>query len=140
MQYSSSTLAFKPLIPFCPFCVFSLCSLTTASCSWLSFCASCLHSPPDSLRVLQWNAGGLRARSTELLHSLSSHLVDLVCIQESKLKSSSSFQIPGFSTLQSNRTHSRSDILVMPRKLASASSFSSGRAYPSLNFLHFFFA
>ena len=24
--------------------------------------------PPESLRVLQWNAGGLRARSTELLH------------------------------------------------------------------------
>ena len=29
-------------------------------------------APPDSLRVLQWNAGGLRARSTELLHFLSS--------------------------------------------------------------------
>ena len=36
--------------------------------------------PPDSLRVLQWNAGGLRARSTELLHFLSSHSVDLICI------------------------------------------------------------
>ena len=38
---------------------------------------------PDSLRILQWNAGGLRARSTELLHFLSSHSVDLICIQES---------------------------------------------------------
>ena len=37
--------------------------------------------PPDSLRVLQWNAGGLRARTTELLHFLSSHPVDLICIQ-----------------------------------------------------------
>ena len=36
--------------------------------------------PPDSLRVLQWNAGGLCARSTELLHFLSSHPVDLICI------------------------------------------------------------
>ena len=52
---------------------------------------------PDSLRVLQWNAGGLRARSTELLHFLSSHSVDLICIQESNLISSSSFWIPGFS-------------------------------------------
>ena len=43
--------------------------------------------PPDSLRVLQWNAGGLRARSTELLHFLSSHPVDLICIQESNLSS-----------------------------------------------------
>ena len=67
--------------------------------------------PPDSLRALQWNAGGLRARSTELLHFLSSHPVDLICIQKSNLNSSSSFQIPGFSALHSDRTHSRSGIL-----------------------------
>ena len=66
---------------------------------------------PDSLRFLQWNAGGLRARSTELLHFLSSHPVDLICIQESNLNSSSSFWIPGFSALRSDRTHSRSGIL-----------------------------
>ena len=67
--------------------------------------------PPDSPRVLQWNAGGLRARSTELLHFLSSHPVDLICIQESNLNSSSCFRIPGFSVLRSHRTHSRSGIL-----------------------------
>ena len=48
---------------------------------------------PDLLRVLQWNAGGLRARSTELLHFISSHPVDLICIQKSILHSSSSFRI-----------------------------------------------
>ena len=68
-------------------------------------------SSPDSLRVLQWNAGGLRARSTELLHFLSSYHVDLICIQESNLNSSSSFRIPGFSALHSDRTHSWSGIL-----------------------------
>ena len=66
---------------------------------------------PDSLRVLQWNAGGLRARSIELLHFLLSHSVDLICIQESNLNSSSSFRIPGFSALRSDCTHSRSGIL-----------------------------
>ena len=91
--------------------------------------------PPDSLRVLQWNAGGLRARSTELLHFLSSHPVDLICIQESNLNSSSSFRIPGFSALHSDRTHSRSGILSRDDTLATVSSFSSGRAYPYLNFL-----
>ena len=68
-------------------------------------------TPPDSPRVLQWNAGGLRARSTELLHFLSSHPVDLICIQESYLNSSSSFRIPGFSALRSDCTHSWSGIL-----------------------------
>ena len=92
--------------------------------------------PPDSLRVLQWNAGGLRARSTELLHSLSSHPVDLMCIQESNLNSSSSFRIPGFSVLRSDRTHSRSGILSFDtRTLAAALSFLSGRAHLFLNFL-----
>ena len=65
---------------------------------------------PNSLRVLQWNAGGLQARSTELLHFISSHPVDLIYIQESNLNLSSSFQIPGFSALRSHGTHSRSGI------------------------------
>ena len=65
--------------------------------------------PPDFLRVLQWNARGLRARSTELLHFLSSHRIDLICIQESNLNSS--FRIPRFSALRSDRIHSRSGIL-----------------------------
>ena len=86
-------------------------SLSSAPCSWPSFYVSCLPSSPDTLRVLQWNAGGLRARSTELLHFLSSHPVDLICIQESNLNSSSSFRTPGFSALRSDRTHSRPGIL-----------------------------
>ena len=49
--------------------------------------------------------------STELLHFLSSHPVHLICIQKSNLNSSSSFRIPGFSALRSDRTHSRSGIL-----------------------------
>ena len=65
---------------------------------------------PDSLRVLQLNAGGLRARSTKLLHFISSHPVELICMQESNHNLSSSFRIPGFSALRSNRSHSRSGI------------------------------
>ena len=71
-------------------------------------CPSMPPLPPNSLRVLQWNAGGLRDRSTELLHFLLSHPIDLICIQGSNLNSSSSFQIPGFFALRSDRTHSRS--------------------------------
>ena len=46
---------------------------------------------PDWLKVLQMNTGGLRGRSTELLHFISSHPVDLICIQEPILNSSCSF-------------------------------------------------
>ena len=91
---------------------------------------------PDTLRVLQWNAESLRARSTERLHFISSLSVNLICIQESKPNSSYSFQIPGFSALQSDRTHTRlAFFLPIPHKLAATSSFPSGGAYSYLNFL-----
>ena len=53
---------------------------------------------------------GLCARSTKLLHFISSHSVGLIYIQNSNLNLSSSFRIPGFSALRSDRTHSRSGI------------------------------
>ena len=116
------------------------CPSAPSPLSLASGCPSLPPLPPDSLRVLQWNAGDLRARSTELLHSLSSYSVDLICIQESNLNSSSSFRIPGFSVLRSDHTHSRPGILcVTPRTLAAVSSFLSGRADPSLNFLPLLF-
>ena len=65
---------------------------------------------PDSLRVLQWNARGLRVRSTEPLNFISSHPVDLIFIQKSTLNVFSSFRIPGFSALLSDCSHSRSGI------------------------------
>ena len=98
------------LSSFRQLCIFFLCTLTSALCSWLSSISAVSSSPTYSLRVLQWNAGGLRARSTELLHFISSRPVDLICIQKSNLNSSSSFQIPGLSVLRSDRTHSRSGI------------------------------
>ena len=109
MLHSRVTFISKPPILLLPILYPFPLPFTTVPCSWPSFYAS--SPPPDSLRVLQWNAGGLRARSTELLHFLSSHPVDHICIQESNLNSSSSFRIPGFSALRSDRTHFRSGIL-----------------------------
>ena len=77
-----------------------------------------LHFPSLTLWVLQWNAGGLRARSTEFLHFISSQPIDLICIQESNLNSSSSFRI---SALRFDRLHSRSGILSSNTTHASGS-------------------
>ena len=111
MQHSHPTLAFKPLVLFLltlyllPMHPYHRLMLLAVSLFLL------LRLPlPNSLRVFQWNAGDLRARSTELLHFIFSQLVDLICIQESNLNLSSSFRIPGFSALQSDGTHSRSGI------------------------------
>ena len=119
MLHSRPTLVSKPLNPHLP--ILYLLSLPPHHRLLLLAVLLCLLPPlpPDSLRVLQWNAGGLRARSTELFHFLSSHPVNLICIKESSLNSSSSFQIPGFSALHSDRTHSRSGILFPDATYAS---------------------
>ena len=110
-QHSHPTLAFKPLILFPP----TLYLLPLHPHHRLMLLAVSLYlllplSLPNFLRVLQWNAGGLRARSTELQHFISSNPIDLICIQESNLNLSSSFLIPGFSALRSDGTHSQSGI------------------------------
>ena len=108
MQRLHATLIFKPLIVFPP--TLYLLPLHPHDCLMLLAVSLylLLSLPlPNSLRVFQWNAGGLRARSTKLLHFISSHPVEFIYIQESNLNSSSSFQIPGFSALQSHGTHSR---------------------------------
>ena len=106
MLHSHPTLVFKLFIPRRPILYFL--PLPPHHRILLMAVLLCLLSslPPNSIRVLQWNAGGLRAWSTELLHFLSSHPVDLICIQVSNLNSSFSFRIPGFSALRSDRTHS----------------------------------
>ena len=110
MLHSHPTLVSKPPIPHLPYLHLPLHPHHRPLL--LAVLLRLLPSlPPNSLRVLQRNAGGLRARSTELLHFLLSHLVDLICIQESNLNFSSSFRIPGFSALSFDRTHSRSGIL-----------------------------
>ena len=108
MLHSRPTLVSKPLIPHLP--ILYLLPFAPSPPSLAPGYPSVPPLPPDSLKVFQWNAGGLRARSTKLLHFLSSHPIDLICIQESNLNSCSSFWIPGFSTLRSDRMHSRSGI------------------------------
>ena len=110
MKHSHHTFAFKSLIPFRPSLYLLLLHPHHRLMFLTVFLYFLLPPPPDSLRVLQWNAGGIRARSTALLNFILSDPVDLICIQESNLNSSSSFRIPEFSALRSDRTHSRSGI------------------------------
>ena len=94
-------------------------------------------SLPYSLRVFQWNAGGLQARSTKLLHFISSHPVDLIYIS----RILTLIYLPLFRSLDSllcdpmAPTPNLVFFLLMSQTLAAASLFSSRRAYPSLSFL-----
>ena len=108
MQHLHPTLIFKLLILFPP-TLYLLLLHPHHRLMLLAVSLYLLLSLPlsNSLRVLQWNAGGLQARSTKLPHFILSHPVELIYIQESNLNLSSSFQIPGFSALRSHGTHSR---------------------------------
>ena len=67
---------------------------------------------------------------------MSSHPVDLICIQKSNLNSSSYFRIPGFSILRFDCTHFRSGVLSPDATHASGGVIIFVRQiYPSLNFL-----
>ena len=104
--------SFSNLLPsFRPLRISSFCSFSISTCFLLIFYTFCFLFSPDSFRGLQWNTGGFRARSTEILHFISSYLVDHICIQESNLNSYPFFWIPRFSALRSVCTYSRSDIL-----------------------------
>ena len=83
----------------------SFCILPTPNISYCVF-APTLSSSADLLRFPQWNTGDLQSRSTKLFRFTLLHPVDLTCIQESKLNSSFSLRILGYSTLQSDCTFS----------------------------------
>ena len=111
MQHFYPTLAFKPLIVFRPLCICSLCTLTTASCFWLYLFTSCFFFPSLTLSgFFNEMLGVSEPGALNCYTFISSHPVDLICIQESNLNFSSSFRIPGFSALRSDCSHSRSDI------------------------------
>ena len=65
--------------------------------------------PPQNLRILQWNAGGLSpSRRAELIAFLFNNQYDLI-LQETHLSATKKFQIPGYSTLRTDRTFARQD-------------------------------
>ena len=65
--------------------------------------------PPNSLKVLQRNAGVSEPEALNI-YFISSHPIDLICIQKLNLILFSSFRIPEFSALRCNSTYCRSGI------------------------------
>ena len=136
MLHSRLTLVFKPLIPLLP--ILYLLPLPSHHRPLFLTVLLCLllPLPPDSLRAVQSNSAGLRARSTELLHFLHPTLLTLSVSRNpilTHLTLSGFLDFPLCVLIAPPPGLAFS--LVMPRTLAAASSFSSGRAYPSLNFL-----
>jgi len=59
------------------------------------------------LRVMQWNADGIRGKGEELGHYINEHRVDVCLVQESKLgQRDRTPRFPGFTTIRQDRPHS----------------------------------
>ena len=137
MLHSHPTLAFKPLILFRPLSVFSLCTLTTGLCSWLFLFTSCFFFPSLTLSVFVngmlgvSEPGALKCYTSFRLISLTlfvSRNLTLIYLPLSE----------SLDPLLCDPMAATPDLvffLLMSQTLAAASSFSSGRAYPSLSFL-----
>ena len=125
MLHSYPTLVSKPLIPCRP--ILCLLPLPPHHRPLLLALLRLLLplSPPDSLRVLQWNVGGHRAKSTELLHFL---LTILSTLSASRNPILTHLPLSGF--LDSLLC------VLIPHMLAAAAAFLSGKANPFLYFLH----
>ena len=86
---------------------------------------SCFHhsSPSqNSLRILQWNANGIRPCRTEFIQFLSLNQYNLIFVQQSLSPSDSTFNIPGYKTLKKDRSITRrgtTDSYGKPRRWCS---------------------
>ena len=137
MLHSRPTLAFKSLIPHLPILYLLSLSLTTVPCSWLSFYASCLLSP---LTLSGFFNGMLEVFEPGTLNYSTFFPSSLSTLSTSRNSMSTHLPLSGF--LDSllcvliAPTPGLAFSLVMPRSLAAAPpSFSTGKAYLSLNFL-----
>ena len=137
MQHWHPTLAFKSFILFARTLYLLLCTLTTASCFWLFLFTSCFLF--YSLTLSGFFNGMLGVSKPGVLNCYTLfRLIPLILFVSRNL---TLIDLPLTGSLDSllcdpmAPTTDPSFFLLMSQTLAAASSFSSGRAYPSLSFL-----
>ena len=133
MQHFAPPSPLNLLSPFRPFCIFSL---TSASCSWLSLYTSCFLFP----LILSGLFNGMPAVSKpEALNCYTFfRLIPLTIFVSRNLTLTHLFLFGSLDSLLCHLiapTPGLALSLLMPGTLAAASSSSSGRAFPFLNFL-----
>ena len=57
----------------------------------------------DQLTIMQWNMNGFHARYSELRMYLSSHDIDVICLQETRLCTSALSTMPGYTIIRKDR-------------------------------------
>lgn len=64
------------------------------------------HRPFSQLRLLNWNANGLREKKSTFTAFLNRHGIDIACVSETHLRNTDKFKIPNFRIYRQDRnTH-----------------------------------
>ena len=61
----------------------------------------------ERIRILQWNADGIRSKKSELAKVLQENYIDVALIQETKLTRKCKFEIQGYKTVRKDREEGR---------------------------------
>lgn len=59
------------------------------------------------LKIVSWNANGIRKKKPETTHFLADHQPDVLLIQETHLKPSDRFTLPNYQIIRQDRLHNR---------------------------------
>lgn len=112
------------------------------------------NSRPKQLKILNWNANGLRAKVGELIHFLNKHKIDLAVLTETKLDPNFNLKIRNYNIFRYDRNmrgggvailtknclpckllpHINSNIENISIMLENGTVFVGGYAPPNLNF------
>lgn len=70
------------------------------------------------LKLLNWNANGIKSKKSTLLEFLSQHQIDIVCITETHLKATEKFKLNGYLIYRTDRnsTHSSGGVAIIIKK------------------------
>jgi len=60
-----------------------------------------------SLKILQWNACGLLARSHEFGQAVATQKLDIICLQETFLKQDNVYRLSGYNCIRRDRVEPR---------------------------------
>lgn len=74
----------------------------------------------NEIKLVNWNANGIKSKKSTVIEFLSRHKIDVACITETHLKNTDTFRINGFNVYRTDRdsTHSSGGVAILIKKIS----------------------
>jgi len=73
----------------------------------------CCPQIKHNLRIITWNSNAVTTKKAELALFLNDNNIDIAAINETKLSTTSRFNIPGYITYRANRNHHGGGVMIL---------------------------